>query len=137
MTFRFSQRSIDRMSGVHPDLVKVAHRALEMSPIDFGISQGVRTLEEQKRLYAQGRTAPGPIVTWTMNSLHLKQADGFGHAIDVLAYVKGKVSWDEKLYEEIAEPFKTAAAVLGIDLVCGADWQPSDLPHFQLGRSYR
>lgn len=133
---KFSQSSLARLDGVHPDLVKVAHKALSISPIDFGISYGVRTLAEQERLYAQGRTQPGPKVTWTMNSLHLPQKDNFAHAIDVLAYVDGKISWDEKLYDRIAVVMKNTADMLNVKIVWGGDWKNKDRPHFELDRAF-
>lgn len=127
-----SQKSLDKLQGVHPELVSVVKRTIQITVIDFGISQGVRTLDQQRELYAQGRTKPGKIVTWTMNSKHLLQPDGFGHAIDVVAYDKGHVSWDEKLYDQIANAMYKAAAELGVKIKWGGEWRSPDKPHFQL-----
>jgi len=132
MTYKFSQRSLKNLEGVHPDLVKVMEIAIGRSPVDFGISQGVRTIEEQEALYDQGRTKPGPIVTWTMNSKHLVQPDGFGHAVDVMAYVKGKVSWNEALYDIIGKVVKATAKDMFIDIKWGGDWKIKDRPHFEI-----
>jgi peptidoglycan L-alanyl-D-glutamate endopeptidase CwlK len=137
MSFRFSQNSLNRLHGVHPDLVKVATLAIEKTTVDFGISQGVRTKENQAELYAQGRTKPGSIVTWTLNSLHLPQKDGYGHAVDVVAFVKGKVSWEESFYKIIAKAFLEAAEELKIPVTWGGTWKKPDLPHFELGKVYR
>ena len=56
MAFTFSQRSLDNLKGVHPDLVRVVKAALPISPVDFGIIEGIRTLERQKELYAEGKS---------------------------------------------------------------------------------
>ena len=64
MTFRFSKRSLTNLEGVHHDLVEVAHLALSISPIDFVIIDGVRTIEEQRILVAKGKSK-------TMDSRHL------------------------------------------------------------------
>lgn len=130
--FRFSERSIARFDGVHPKLVQVAVEALEMSPYDFGISQGVRTKEQQEALYAQGRTKPGPIVTWTLNSKHLPQSDGYGHAIDIAIYIKGKLTWNEHYYDAVSDYFKAAAKRIGVKLIWGGDWKRKDRPHYEI-----
>lgn len=128
-----SKRSLEKISGVHPDIVKVVKRAIEITPVDFGVIQGVRTQQEQDDLYAQGRTKPGNIVTWTRNSKHLKQSDGFGHAIDVVAYVKGQVSWAPSLYDDISNAMKQAARELAVNLKWGPDVGiKGDLGHYEL-----
>jgi uncharacterized protein YcbK (DUF882 family) len=95
--FKFSRRSENNIKGVKPQLVAVVRRALELSPVDFGITEGLRTLERQKQLFAEGKSQ-------TLNSRHLT-----GEAVDVVAYVGGTVSWDFPLYRKIAEAFKQAA----------------------------
>lgn len=132
MKYKLSQKSLDKMNGVHPDLVRVIKLAIEITPRDFGITQGVRTQAEQDDLYAQGRTKPGKIVTWTRNSKHIKQADGYGHAIDFVAYDGGKISWDEKHYPEIIKAILEAARRLGVKVVSGSQWTNQDLPHVEL-----
>lgn len=123
MTFRFSKRSLTNLEGVHHDLVEVAHLALSMSPIDFVIIDGVRTIEEQRILVAKGKSK-------TMDSRHLT-----GHAIDVAAWINGKISWDFGLYEKITDAFDMAAGRLKTPIVCGIDW-PSfvDAGHIELDR---
>ena len=69
---------------MHPDLVACAEKALSYGLMDFSVAQGVRTEAQQAALYAQGRSAPGKIVTWTMQSNHLLQSDGYGHAPDLV-----------------------------------------------------
>jgi hypothetical protein len=86
--FVFSKRSLTNLEGVHHDLVELAHLALSMSPIDFVVIDGVRTIEEQRILVAKGKSK-------TMDSRHLT-----GHAIDIAAWMNGAISWDFGLYEK-------------------------------------
>lgn len=124
MAFRLSQRSRDRMKGVHPDLVKVVERAIQLTPVDFTVTEGLRTRERQAKLLAAGASR-------TMNSRHLT-----GHAVDVAALVGGKVRWDWPLYPQIAVAFKQAARELGVKIVWGGDWSRlRDGPHFELDRA--
>ena len=120
------------MNGVHPDLVRVIKLAIDLTPRDFGITQGVRTQAEQDALYEQGRTKPGKIVTWTRNSKHIPQPDGYGHAIDFVAYHEGKVSWDEKHYPEIIKAILEAARQLNVKIISGSQWKTPDLPHIEI-----
>lgn len=121
--FTFSTRSRRNLDGVHPALVKVAARALELSPVDFMVTEGLRSVTRQKELFRAGATR-------TMNSRHLT-----GHALDVAALVGGKVRWDWPLYAQIAQAFKQAALEQGVALVWGGDWRTfKDGPHFELDR---
>jgi len=137
MPFKLSQRSLDRLAGVHDDLVKVVLDAIKITRVDFCVLEGLRTVERQTQLYAQGRTKPGKIVTWTMNSAHLR-----GHAVDLGAWVDGAVSWDEKHYRHIADAMLEAAAKLDIPLVWGGTFRGKDdklkpdCPHFELNRNF-
>ena len=87
-----------------------------------------RSTDEQAKLYAQGRTTPGPVVTQldgtTKKSKHnLVPA----RALDVAVVVNGKVSWDESQYH----PLKELAAKYG--LVSGGSWKTIvDWPHLEL-----
>lgn len=119
--FRFSQRSKDRLVGVHPDLVKVATRALELTPVDFGITEGVRSLETQKKYFAEGKSQ-------TMKSRHLH-----GFAVDVVAYPKDKDTWNMKYYRMIADAFKQASKEFNIPIKWGGDFLTfKDGVHFEL-----
>lgn len=130
--YRLSKASLDKLIGVHPDLISVVKKAITITEIDFRVTQGLRTVDEQERLYAQGRTAPGKIVTWTMKSRHLT-----GHAVDLCAIVNGLVSWDQKHYPLIADAMKQAAQAIGITIVWGGDWvKKTDMPHFELDSRY-
>jgi peptidoglycan L-alanyl-D-glutamate endopeptidase CwlK len=121
MAYSFGKRSLDRLKGVHPDLVKVMKRAIGCSTIDFTVLEGVRTLETQKKYFASGATR-------TMNSRHLT-----GHAVDIAPLIDGKVRWDWPLYYKIAEVVKKAAADEGVPVTWGGDWRSfKDGPHWEL-----
>ena len=79
MAFNLSNRSKKKLEGVHPDMVAVVERAIEITKVDFGVTYGVRTVEEQEKLVASGRSQ-------TMKSKHLIQDSGYSHAVDVVAY---------------------------------------------------
>lgn len=121
MSFKLSRRSLSRLEGVHPDLVAVVKRAIEITPIDFVVLEGLRTPEKQAELYAKGASQ-------TMNSRHLT-----GHAVDLGAWVAGEVRWDWPLYHQIAAAVKDAARGLGTPIQWGGDWRTfKDGPHFEL-----
>lgn len=135
----FGERSLKALEGVHPKLVQVVRRALELSEVDFTVIEGLRTEARQKALYAQGRTKPGKIVTWTMNSKHRRQADGWGHAVDLAHIVGGDVIWSD--CNTIAKAMVAASKELSIPIKCGNDWDrdgnigekgESDSPHHEL-----
>jgi len=132
MTFNFSKKSLNRLQGVHPDLVRLCKEVIKVSPIDFGIAQGVRTMQEQRELYAQGRTKPGPIVTWTLDSDHLIQKDGYGHAIDFACYIGDQLTWAEKYYDEVSDVFQKKADELGLKIDRGSTWKRKDRPHIAI-----
>lgn len=123
MSFRLSDRSRARLKGVHPALVGVIEAAIANTPVDFMVTEGLRTRERQAALVRAGASR-------TLNSRHLT-----GHAVDVAALVDGAIRWDWPLYPRIAEAIKAAARVRGVALVWGGDW-PSlrDGPHFELDR---
>jgi peptidoglycan L-alanyl-D-glutamate endopeptidase CwlK len=118
--FKFGARSEARLVGVHPDLVRVVRRALELSPIDFSVIEGVRTKKRQRELVAAG-------ASWTMNSRHLT-----GHAVDIAPYIGGTVRWDWPPFYALAKAMKAAAKELGVPIVWGGDWKAKDGPHFEL-----
>ncbi len=124
-------RSLTRLEGVHPDLIKVVNRAAEITDTPFIITEGLRTIERQKKLVAAGASQ-------TLRSRHLT-----GHAIDVAAFVDmdgsgdytrgDNIRWDWPLYSRIAAVMKSAAFHVNIPIEWGGDWTSlKDGPHFQL-----
>jgi peptidoglycan L-alanyl-D-glutamate endopeptidase CwlK len=123
MTFKLGARSIERLQGVHPDLVRVVHRAIALTPVDFTVLEGLRSPERQKTLVASGASQ-------TLNSRHIT-----GHAVDLGAWVDNQVDWSWPLYTKIANAMKASANELGISIVWGGDWKTfKDGPHFELDR---
>ena len=123
MGFRLSERSMKRLVGVNPRLVALTREAIALSPVDFMITEGLRTKDRQLALVRAGASR-------TKHSRHLT-----GHAIDVAAMVDGQVRWDWPLYPRIAAAFKAAAARQGTAIVWGGDWPTlRDGPHFELAR---
>lgn len=121
--FRLSQRSRQRLAGVRPELVAVVEAAIGRTPVDFMVTEGLRTPERQRELVRAGASR-------TLNSRHLT-----GHAVDIAALVDGRVRWDWPLYPPIAGAFKAVAAERGTPIVWGGDWPTlRDGPHFELDR---
>ena len=121
MTFNLSAKSLGRLAGVHPRLQAVVKLAIQMTPIDFAVLEGVRTVERQRELFKAGASK-------TMRSRHLS-----GHAVDLGAIVDGQVRWDWPLYHQVAAAVKAAAQQLGVPIEWGGDWESfKDGPHFQL-----
>lgn len=118
--FYFSKRSKNNLEGVHPDLIVVVTYALVISKIDFAIIDGIRTVEEQRRLIEEG-------ASWTMKSRHLT-----GHAIDVMAYVRGRGSWVRAYYPPIADAMMKASQRFHIPIFWGGNWESYDAGHFHL-----
>jgi peptidoglycan L-alanyl-D-glutamate endopeptidase CwlK len=121
VTFRLSARSLERLVGVHPDLVRIVKHAITITSVDFTVLEGVRSAERQQELVLAGASQ-------TMNSRHLT-----GHAVDLGAYVAGEIRWDWPLYHKISAAMIHAASELGVSLEWGGDWTKfRDGPHFQL-----
>ena len=122
--YTLSTRSLDRLNGVHPDLVSVVKLAIHLSEIDFVVLEGVRTKERQAQLLKAG-------ASFTLKSRHLT-----GHAVDLGALVNKEVRWDWPLYHKIAKAMKQAAIDLDVPIVWGGDWRTfKDGPHFELKRN--
>ena len=136
--YKLSERSLKNLEHVHPELVKVINEAIKNSPYDFTVTDGQRTTEEQKALYAKGRTAPGDVVTQkngtTNKSNHQVKSDGLGYAVDLYAFYDGKVQVDDdKKLKAIAGHVKSVAKELKINVEWGGDWKTfKDYPHFEL-----
>lgn len=136
--YHFGSRSTSKLSQIDEDLAQVCKLAISRSPIDFTVIEGRRTIERQKELYAQGRTAPGKIVTWTMKSKHID-----GKAVDLAPCdEKGNILWNDRVgFKVISDLMFEAAKELGVKIRWGADWNQNgrpfekgefDSPHFEL-----
>jgi peptidoglycan L-alanyl-D-glutamate endopeptidase CwlK len=147
MGFVLGKNSLARLATVDPRMQAVVKRAIQISPVDFTVTQGNRTRDEQARLYGKGRTAsqmsakglptayakPGEKqVTWTMNSNHIG-----GRAVDLAPYANGRIEWDENgklgYWPKIAAAMRQAARELNVPIKWGGDWEGTpDRPHFEL-----
>lgn len=122
--FVLGTRSLAKLDGVHPDLVRVVKRAIKLTPVDFVVTEGLRTKDRQAELFAAGASK-------TMNSRHLT-----GHAVDLAPCIAGKVQWAWPLFHQLAPAVKQAATECGVPIVWGGDWKSfKDGPHFELERS--
>jgi peptidoglycan LD-endopeptidase CwlK len=121
MTYRLGKKSQEKLSGVHPDLIRVISRAIEITEIDFTVLEGLRSKLRQRVLFDKGATT-------TMNSRHIT-----GHAVDLGAWVGGGVRWDWCLYHKISSAMNQASEELNIKIEWGGNWKSfPDGPHFQL-----
>jgi len=121
MTYELGTRSLQNLSGVHPDLVAVVKRAIQITEQDFTVIEGVRNIERQRELYRKGASK-------TLNSRHLT-----GHAVDMVPW---PIDWNDlDRFEVVSEAMKAAAEELNIPIVWGGDWKSFyDGPHFELNR---
>lgn len=115
MSFKLSQRSLDKFEGVDERLTRVVKRAIQLTDVDFGVIQGMRTLKEQEALVAKGASK-------TMKSKHLD-----GLAVDLMAYVDGRGCWELAVYDNIAEAMQQAATEMDVCIRWGAAWNISDI----------
>ena len=123
MTFKLSDKSLRRLDGVKPELVNVVKRAIEITPVDFLVVEGLRTKERQAYLLDAGKSR-------TMNSYHLT-----GHAVDIAPIIDGKVSWEWKYFHILNEAMQQAAKENNVSLTWGGSWKTfPDGPHFQIPR---
>lgn len=113
--FSLSERSKSRLEGVEPKLVAVTELAIEYTKVDFGVTCGLRTIAEQQELVDSGASQ-------TMNSKHLD-----GKAVDVVAYIGPRITWELNVYDNVAEAFKVAATELDVALRWGAAWHVEDI----------
>lgn len=111
--FKLSKQSLKRLKGVKDPLVDVVKRAIEITDVDFGVSEGLRTTDRQRELVNKGASK-------TLNSRHIT-----GHAVDLVAYVGPEVRYDWPLYYKIAEAMQTAAKEIGVNITWGGAWNQS------------
>lgn len=140
MSIVLGTRSLSRLEGVHPDLVRVVKKAAALSDLDFTVLEGLRTVERQKQLVAQGASK-------TMNSRHIT-----GHAVDLGVLIDGSVRWDWGLYLRLGEVMRAASLNEKVPIRWGGTWKLlsaiegpitakilsrsfPDGPHFELPRA--
>jgi peptidoglycan L-alanyl-D-glutamate endopeptidase CwlK len=119
--YKLSQRSLDRLDGLDERLVSVVTSAIHRSKIDFGVICGMRTLEEQRALVEKGASQ-------TMKSKHLQ-----GYAVDLMAYIGSRASWELNLYDDIADAMAEAAREVDVPIRWGAAWTISNIAQFHGG----
>ncbi|MDB4725877.1 M15 family metallopeptidase [bacterium] len=121
MGYKLGTRSLQNLSGVHPDMQAVVKKAIEITEVDFTVIEGIRHLDRQKQLLKEGKST-------TLNSRHIT-----GHAVDMVPW---PVDWEDlDRFETMAEAMKAAAEELDISIVWGGDWKSFyDAPHFELDR---
>ena len=115
MAFSLSSRSLAKLEGVKPELVEVVKTAITLSKTDFGVIYGMRSAAEQQQLFDSGKSQ-------TLKSKHLT-----GDAVDLMAYVDGKASWELNLYDDLADAMKWAATEKGVKIRWGAAWTVPDI----------
>jgi peptidoglycan L-alanyl-D-glutamate endopeptidase CwlK len=118
MVFKLSKRSLSKLEGVDERMVAVVKHAIGVSKIDFGCICGLRTLEEQKALVAKGASQ-------TMKSKHID-----GLAVDLMAYIGSRGSWELNLYDEIADAMAEGARVVDAPIRWGAAWTVPNIAHW-------
>lgn len=123
----------DKLLGVHPDFAILVQRLLNVMALlghPMIVTDGLRTTEQQQLLYAQGRTAPGHIVTQadgvSVRSNHQMHTDGYGHAVDCAFLVDGAPSWNDALHWRL---YGEVGKALGCKW--GGDWHTPDRPHLE------
>ena len=121
MSFKLSERSLGRLEGVDANMVALAKYAIGITKVDFGIPSlgGLRTMEQQRQLVDKGASQ-------TMKSKHLE-----GIAIDTVAYIGSRVSWELNLYDDIADAMQQAANDLGIHVRWGAAWHINSIGEYE------
>lgn len=115
MTFVLGAGSRKELIGVHPVLVKLVEHAILITTQDFAAHDGLRTSKEQRAHVAAG-------TSWTMQSRHLRQNDGFGQAVDLVPFIAGQLNWDWDGCFAVAQAMAAAADAAKIELRWGGVW---------------
>lgn len=113
--FQLGTKSKQRLQGVHPDLARVVHRAIQLTTQDFTVLEGVRSIETQRDYVRRGASQ-------TMESRHLVGPQGFGRAVDLVPWAGGMARWEWPLIYPIAEAVRQAAVELDIPIRWGGAW---------------
>jgi peptidoglycan L-alanyl-D-glutamate endopeptidase CwlK len=120
MTFALSQRSLNNLVGVDKRLVQVVHLAIELTKVDFAVIEGVRTPQRQRELFDKGASQVRE------GGTHVQ-----GRAVDLMAYIDDRASWELNLYDDIADAMKAAAIEFDVPLRWGAAWTVKDIRKWQ------
>lgn len=115
MSYPLGARSKTNLIGVHPNLVRVVERAITLTEQDFAVFEGLRTTGRQAQYVAKG-------VSKTMNSKHLKQRDGYGHAVDLVPWIDGGLRWEWALIYPIAHAMREASRIEKVHITWGGAW---------------
>ena len=116
MSFKLSTRSLTKLQGVDKRLVAVVRRAIEITTVDFGVVDGVRTPEQQMEYFKKG------VSQISVGGKHVE-----GKAVDLMAYVGARGSWELNLYDNIADAMKQAAIENNVAVRWGAAWNVGDI----------
>ena len=119
MTYKLSTKSQERLIGVEPELKEIVYEAIKVTKVDFGVIEGLRTEEKQKQLVESGASQ-------TMKSKHLE-----GRAVDLMAYIGGRGSWELSVNDEIADAMKEAAIKVDVAVRWGAAWTVTDIREWE------
>ena len=119
MTYKLSTKSQERLIGVEPELKEIVYEAIKVTKIDYRVIEGLRTEEKQKQLVESGASQ-------TMKSKHLE-----GRAVDLMAYIGGRGSWELSVYDEIADAMKEAAIKVDVAVRWGAAWTVTDIREWE------
>lgn len=116
MSFQLSTRSLTKLQGVDKRLVAVVRRAIEITSVDFGVVEGLRTPEQQMEYFKKG------VSQISVGGKHVE-----GKAVDLMAYVGDRGSWELNLYDNIADAMKQAAIENNVAVRWGAAWNVGDI----------
>jgi peptidoglycan L-alanyl-D-glutamate endopeptidase CwlK len=118
--YNLSERSLKSLKGVDPRLVDIVHRAIEITEVDFAVIEGLRTPEKQLEYYKKGASQIA------VGGTHVQ-----GRAVDLMAYMDSRASWEISLYDNIADAMKQAARDAGVGIRWGAAWHIPDITQWE------
>jgi peptidoglycan L-alanyl-D-glutamate endopeptidase CwlK len=108
-------------------------QTIKLTPIDFGITEGMRSLERAEQLKNEGLSKVGS------KSKHCQ-----GKAVDIVCYNNGEVTWELDFYEAVAQVVGEVSELIDVPIRWGGSWQTGvfvlnrdmkfiDAVHFELG----
>jgi peptidoglycan L-alanyl-D-glutamate endopeptidase CwlK len=137
--YTFSRKSKTKLETISPELALVCNEAMHIANSrklycpDFGISHGLRTLEEQTELYAKGRFGDTGVKVTNCDGVRTLSKHQTGEAIDFYAYVEGGANYLPSNLALVATCFFEAASNLGISIDWGGSFRSiSDGAHIEL-----